>query len=846
MKTIHILIFMLFFKAAFSQTNLQQSLSLKGDGSAAHASALLEVQATDKGMLIPRLTSAQRQAIASPAAGLLVFDTTTNGFWFFNGTAWQSLAVAGYTAGTGIGIAGNIISNTGDTNPADDLTNASIADADLDGTFSNLQIETTAVGTAEIANGSVTAAKFSSGAASSGQVLTANGAGAATWTDLPGSIFNKIQDADADTKIQVEKSPDEDIIRFDLGGTENMALRKNAAGDAQLELVATSGNTLIGKNAGNALASGVRNVATGSLALASNTTGNRNTAFGDSTLFSNTSGNDNTGVGRKALFSNAGTGGKQNTAIGRDALFDNTSGEMNTAHGFRALWRNTTGNFNAAIGVSALRLNTTGLLNTATGMNALFFNSTGSSNTSSGGNALFSNSTGARNTACGYEALYANTTGSDNVAVGMKALFSNIDGYSNTAIGINALRANTSGNLNTAHGYSTLIANSIGDLNTAFGSLSLTSNTTGGRNTAVGYSTLYLNTTGASNTAIGSSAMYSNTTGSNNTGNGRLALYHNTTGNGNTAVGAYTLEDNTTGNNNTATGRSALVLSTTSSNNTALGRDALRNNTTGFGGTAVGTGAIYANTTGNTHTAIGASALASNTTGNANTAVGNNALFLSTTGSDNTAAGVNANYYNVTGSGTTLAGYAATLSFNDRTNSTVIGYDALLASSNFIRFGNSSVTSIGGQVEWSSSSDGRFKRNVQENVAGLDFITRLRPVTYQWDIHAMNEFMRPGGDTLEWEGKYDIEKMRFTGFIAQEVEQAAKEVGYDFSGVGKPQDERTPYSLCYAEFTVPLVKAVQELAEKAARRQEMLERNQADIEKLEWLETHFGAGSTAR
>jgi hypothetical protein len=58
------------------------------------------------------------------------------------------------------------------------------------------------------------------------------------------------------------------------------------------------------------------------------------------------------------------------------------------------------------------------------------------------------------------------------------------------------------------------------------------------------------------------------------------------------------------------------------------------------------------------------------------------------------------------------------------------------------------------------------------------------------------------------------ENIRYTGFIAQEVEKAAKDVGYDFSGVDSPQNEQSLYGLRYAEFTVPLVKAVQELNTK--------------------------------
>lgn len=55
-------------------------------------SAALHVESTDKGVLIPRLTTAQRQTISNAATGLLVFDTDTGGFWFYNGTSWVELS----------------------------------------------------------------------------------------------------------------------------------------------------------------------------------------------------------------------------------------------------------------------------------------------------------------------------------------------------------------------------------------------------------------------------------------------------------------------------------------------------------------------------------------------------------------------------------------------------------------------------------------------------------------------------------------------------------------------------------------------------------------------------------
>ncbi len=52
------------------------------------ASALLDLSATDKGFLPPRLTTTQKLAVPNPATGLLVFDITTNSFWYFNGIIW--------------------------------------------------------------------------------------------------------------------------------------------------------------------------------------------------------------------------------------------------------------------------------------------------------------------------------------------------------------------------------------------------------------------------------------------------------------------------------------------------------------------------------------------------------------------------------------------------------------------------------------------------------------------------------------------------------------------------------------------------------------------------------------
>lgn len=76
-----------------------QGVSFNTTGATANSSAILDASSTSQGMLIPRMTQAQRNAIASPATGLLIYQTDgTQGFYFYNG-GWQSLSGSGGTAG---------------------------------------------------------------------------------------------------------------------------------------------------------------------------------------------------------------------------------------------------------------------------------------------------------------------------------------------------------------------------------------------------------------------------------------------------------------------------------------------------------------------------------------------------------------------------------------------------------------------------------------------------------------------------------------------------------------------------------------------------------------------------
>lgn len=111
-------------------------------------------------------------------------------------------------------------------------------------------------------------------------------------------------------------------------------------------------------------------------------------------------------------------------------------------------------------------------------------------------------------------------------------------------------------------------------------------------------------------------------------------------------------------------------------------------------------------------TAIGDSALYSNTTGDYNTASRSKALYSNATGHSNTARGVSALSSNTSGYHRTALGYSANNVGNSYNNNTGLGSDADYSASNQVRIGNTDVTSIGGQVGWTTLSDGQFKKSV--------------------------------------------------------------------------------------------------------------------------------------
>jgi hypothetical protein len=186
---------------------------------------------------------------------------------------------------------------------------------------------------------------------------------------------------------------------------------------------------------------------------------------------------------------------------------------------------------------------------------------------------------------------------------------------------------------------------------------------------------------------------------------------------------------------------------------------------------------IYVWADANQNTYLGVGALKAKS-GNNDTAVGYHSLLQITNDNQNTAIG-------------SLAGSSLT----SGNNNTLLGYNAQTStatSSNQIVLGNSAVTVLRcQQTSISGLSDGRDKKDVRDLDSSLDWIRRLRPVSFTWNS-------RDGSRV----GDRDM------GFIAQEVlEQEDREYLRIVSS-----DDKERYEMAPARLIPLLVKAVQELA----------------------------------
>ncbi len=319
----------------------------------------------------------------------------------------------------------------------------------------------------------------------------------------------------------------------------------------------------------------------------------------------------------------------------------------------------------------------------------------------------------------------------------------------------------------------------------------------------------------------------------------------------NTATGTGALA-NLTGSyynsHNTATGSYALYYSTYILGHSAHGSSALFNNIDGYYNSSFGSFSSYNNTSGGANFALGYESLKANTTANSNislgvfslynsnssynTAIGYKSLFSTTSGSNNVGIGNYAGWRNQTGSNNTyIAG--DNFSATNLNNATAIGANSFANVSNSVLVGSSSTTVIGGSVNWSTISDKRIKTNIQYSVPGLKFIMLLRPVTYEFDYKKLKKFRENHNGRSDLDFNTESNDLRdkkvYTGLISQEVLLAASKIGYQFSGISKPENDNELIELQYEAFIMPLINAIKEISSKNTNLTEKIEKVQRQI-----------------
>lgn len=310
-----------------------------------------------------------------------------------------------------------------------------------------------------------------------------------------------------------------------------------------------------------------------------------------------------------------------------------------------------------------------------------------------------------------------------------------------------------------------------------------------------------------------------------------VAAFNTTTRN--FAAGGGRISTGSTINNNIHIGFNAGGLTSPSEfenfDNVIIGANSGTSITSGFNNVIMGTSAGGNLSSGGGNTLIGHQSGVSMSSGFDNTLIGNFSGIGLGNGSNNAFFGRSAGANILDGSSNVCIGafttagsieYAATgltlIGTNAQTNgtwnnATAIGNGAIVAASNRVRIGNTAITRISGQVGFSIDSDRRLKQNVKEYELGLEFINKLRPVSYEY-------INNPEGGNRQ-------------GFIAQEVEIALGKT--PFEGLNKPENDKDFYAINYSSFVVPLVNAVKELSEKVKALESQLDTYKLSSERLQ-------------
>lgn len=219
-----------------TQYGFAQGMAINSTGNAAAGSAILDVSSTNKGVLIPRMSQAERNIISTPATGLLIYQNdNTPGFYYYNGTSWSLLgggAPSGPAGGDLTGTYPNPTIGTGKITNNHISSTAGITYNKLSLTNSILSTDITsnAINTGNVVNGAITLAKLSAtGSASSTTFLRGDN----TWAPISGSsafTYTRVaQVANAGNTSYSVPASGVDIVGVDMSAGTNFTINLPAA-----------------------------------------------------------------------------------------------------------------------------------------------------------------------------------------------------------------------------------------------------------------------------------------------------------------------------------------------------------------------------------------------------------------------------------------------------------------------------------------------------------------------------------------------------------------------------------------------------------------------------------------
>jgi hypothetical protein len=371
------------------------------------SSAQLHMSSTTKGLLMPRLTTTQMNAIGTPANGLMIYNTTASQLYVYSGGVWTALA-----SGGGSGTVTSITAGTG-------LSGGTI----------------TTSGTIALANTAVTAGAYTSANITidaQGRITSAaNGSGGGGYSAITQSLTGN--------RILINAPTDDTSSNLQVNGVARATRFITNSGSVYID------NVLIGRDAGLNFGTVNYSTAVGSGSQEFNTSGNQNTSVGYQSLRSCTTGTLNTAIGSDTL--KASTTLSYNVAVGSNAMQNHTSGANNVVVGVYAKQSGISGSSNSVLGAYAFQYGT-GNSNVAIGQQSLGNNAgnSGNDNVGVGASSLYRVSTGINNIGIGSQAGYSGTndltTGSNNILIGYRCVVESSTESNRTFIG-NTLTTST-------------------------------------------------------------------------------------------------------------------------------------------------------------------------------------------------------------------------------------------------------------------------------------------------------------------------------------------------------------------------------------------------------------------